>query len=129
MSNPMVVSAIACGTVGAAVSYFLLKRKSAVDLLGTDLAEWQADGLLLAVGSVTGDLIGAYAVPYVEKQVVGNDALRQFLDYGLPPSIMGAQHYVIKKYGTDSNQTPGSELLLAAGTKFVVDRAREKLAM
>jgi hypothetical protein len=117
------IKAVACGTIGSGISYFLLKRKSAAELFGMEMQEWALDGVLLAVESVTGDLLGSYAVPYLERQFVGNDKLEAFIKWGLPPTIVGAQHVLVKKYFTDSSATTASELLLSAGVKLVVDGA------
>lgn len=115
------VEAVLCGILGASASYFLLKRKNAVELFGMDLPEWQTDGLLLAVESATGTVIGGYAIPYLEEKVVGNERLEKILSMGLPPAIVAGQHVLVKKYATDSNQGVGSEVLLSAGSKMTAD--------
>jgi hypothetical protein len=121
------VKALACGAIGGVASLYLLKRRAAVDLFGMDLPEWQADGVLLAVSSVSSDLIGCYAVPYVERQIVGNQTLEKVLKYGLPPALTAGTFVLAKQYGTDTYNTTGSEVLLSATTKLVVDGSVERL--
>jgi hypothetical protein len=118
------IKSILCGTVlyGAGISYYLLKRNSAVELVGMEMREWVLDGVLLAVESITGDLIGSYAVPYLEQKFVGNDRLEAFIKYGAPPMIVGAQHILVKKYFTDAPAPTAQEIILS-GVKLAVDGA------
>ena len=88
-----------------------------------DLKEWQLDAGLLAVESITGDLVGAYAVPYLEHKFVGNQNLEKFIQWGMPPALVAGQHALIKKTMTDSNQPVTTDQVLGASVKFVADSA------
>ena len=128
MSHPIVqntektiAKAVWAGGIGTGASYFLLKRNDAISLFGMNISEYIADGLLIAASSVTGDLLGAYALPYAEKMVVNSPKLESMTKYAIPPALAGLQHVVIKKYGTDSDQSIGSEIALSVGSKLVAD--------
>ena len=75
----MGIKALLCGVTAAGVSYFLLKREQAVELIGMEMPEYVTDDVLLTIESVTGNLIGSYVVPYIEQQFVGSENLEKFL--------------------------------------------------
>jgi hypothetical protein len=54
----VIVKGVLAGSLGAGVSYFMLKREDTVSLLGMDLKEWQLDAVLLAISSMTGHVLG-----------------------------------------------------------------------
>jgi hypothetical protein len=119
----MGAKALLCGTLGSGISYYLLKRQSAVEMLGMDLAEWQLDGVLMAIESISGDLVGSYTVPYIEQKFVGNETLEKAIKWGLPPALVGTQHVLVKKYMTDATPASVNDLVLGAAVKFVADSA------
>jgi hypothetical protein len=72
---------------------------------------------------LSGDLVGAYAVPYLEHKLVGNQNLEKFIQWGMPPALVAGQHVLVKKYATDTTQSTVNDLVLGAATKFVADSA------
>jgi hypothetical protein len=117
--------AIGSGIVAAGASYFLLDRKDSKVILGYDLDEYKWDGILVALSSVTGDIIGANLLgQYIGPQLLGmSPNVQKLVIYGVPPALTGAQVAAIKMFLKSSQDTaePGRDFLLSATSKMAVD--------
>lgn len=86
-ASGIAMRAIASGALAAGVSYYLLDKRSAVQVFGYNFPEWQADAVIMVFASATGDLLGGYALPAIARSFsLGSDTIA---NYG-PPVLNGA---------------------------------------
>lgn len=89
---------IGSALAGAGISYFLLGRERMVDIFGVDVPHWAADGLIIAAGSITGDMTTDYILPVINGASGLNGSIAMCLNDMAPSIITGAEFSAIKKF-------------------------------
>jgi len=114
--------AVATGVTAAAISKFVLKREETVSVLGMDMPEWGADGVLAGAYSATSDIAARYVAPPIERQFITNPKLVKFIEAGTAPVLTGLQQAYIKPMITGERPQRMNDFLLGTGSKFVGDQ-------
>jgi hypothetical protein len=83
---------LAAGAVGGAVSFGVLKRTDLVDLFGIEMPNWGSDLILIAASSATGEVVGGWALPMVEKWTGTSGSLANFVNMSLDPLLAGTMY-------------------------------------
>lgn len=109
------------GVVGGAASYLLMGRTDNVRVFGMQAPEALVDGALCAVGSMTGDIGGKYAMPWMEKQMNLPKAIQTGTALVVPATVSGGVVAMGKSYGTNAGNENSKEFMLGFGSKLVTD--------
>ena len=76
-----------------------------------------SDGILIGLSSITGDLVGEYALPYLSHMAINSPILEHVLQKGLSPILTGLGYIVYTKTMQNSNEF-GTDTLLGVASKL-----------
>ena len=80
--------AIASAAIGWSLSKFYLERDNEqVLLFNMSYNKAVSDGILIGLSSITGDLVGEYALPYLSHMAINSPMLEHVLQKGLSPIL------------------------------------------
>jgi hypothetical protein len=119
------MKAVATGAIAGVASLYILKRKDAVEIFGFELHHALADSFIIAFSSLTGDLLGGYAIPYIESKFSKSSAMQNWTRMGLP-AILTALTYQAGTMMLDTGsgkQEVMQNLLLSFTSKIIADKA------
>lgn len=117
------VNALATGAAGAALSYAVLDRKGTTVLMNYPLAEYIADGLMIAIGSVGSDVSSMWVLPAIEDKFIQSPKFQEFVNSAASPALAGGIFVLEKKFLQQSNEPMTTNFLLGAGAKLIGEKA------
>jgi hypothetical protein len=126
--SKVAAKAVVSGAIAGGVSWAVLGRKDVVDFYGIEMKHAVADFCLVALSSLTGDIIGYYALPWLEEKMFKSAGAKDWLRMLAPPAITGIVYYGAKKYtiSPEQEQEMAKDVLLGLGAKWSGDKLVDK---
>lgn len=113
------------GVVASGLSYFLLDRSDLVEIFGQRIPHWVAEAIVVAVGSLGGDIVSFKIFPWIASKLINSPNAIAFLKLTAGPAAAGGAaigfHELMVREGRFSEYDRMTEFLLAVGSKLAGD--------
>jgi predicted aconitase len=116
------------GAIAGGASYFLMKRRDAVEILGMEMPQFAADLVLVALGSITGRVVGQQIGPWVESKLGASDNMKHWTRMAIPPITTGVVYAgVVTLVEVPDNNEYAKNIMLGAVSDVLSDRLIDSL--